>query len=43
LPGQAGTDIQAIEKNYISISILDYNLTADIARWSLYKEIFNCE
>jgi 5'-nucleotidase len=43
LPGQAGTDIQAIEQNYISISILDYNLTADIARWSLYKEIFNCE
>ena len=43
LPGKAGTDIKAIEQNYISISILDYNLTADIARWSLYKEIFNCE
>ncbi len=43
LPGQVGTDIQAIEQNYISISILDYNLTADIGRWSLYKEIFNCE
>ncbi|MDC0029744.1 5'/3'-nucleotidase SurE [Pseudomonadota bacterium] len=43
LPGQAGTDIQAIEQNYISISILDYNLSSDIARWDLYKEIFNCE
>ena len=43
LPDQVGTDIQAIEQNYISISILDYNLSSDIARWDLYKEIFNCE
>ena len=43
LPYQAGTDIQAIEQNYISISILDYNLSADLAHWDLYKEVFNCE
>ena len=43
LPNQVGTDIQAIEQNYISISILDYNLGADLARWDLYKEVFNCE
>jgi len=43
LPDQSGTDIQAIEQNYISISILDYNLSADVVRWDLYKEVFNCE
>ena len=43
LPDQYGTDIQAIEQNYISISILDYNLSADVVRWDLYKEVFNCE
>ena len=43
LPGQVGTDIQAIEQNYISISILDYNLSADIDNWDLYREIFTCE
>ena len=43
LPDQVGTDIQAIEQNYISISILDYNLGADLVRWDLYREIFNCE
>ena len=43
LPDQYGTDIQAIEQDYISISILDYNLSADLARWDLYKEVFNCE
>ena len=43
LPDQVGTDIQAIEKSYISISILDYNLSADTANWDLYKEVFNCE
>ena len=43
LPDQVGTDIQAIEQNYISISILDYNLSADFAHWDLYKEVFNCE
>jgi 5'-nucleotidase len=43
LPNQFGTDIQAIEQNYISISILDYNLTADLVHWDLYREVFNCE
>ena len=43
LPGQAGTDIQAIEQNYISISILDYNLSADTDNWDLYREVFTCE
>ena len=43
LPDQVGTDIQAIEQNYISISILDYNLSADIDNWDLYREIFTCE
>ena len=43
LPDQVGTDIQAIEQNYISISILDYNLSPDLAHWDLYREVFNCE
>ena len=43
LPGQAGTDIQAIEQNYISISILDYNLSADTDNWDLYRKVFTCE
>ena len=43
LPDQVRTDIQAIEQNYISISILDYNLGADLVRWDFYKEVFNCE
>jgi 5'-nucleotidase len=43
LPDQVGTDIQAVEQNYISISILDYNLSADLVHWDLYKEVFNCE
>ncbi len=43
LSGQVGTDIQAIEQNYISISILDYNLGADLAHWDFYKEVFDCE
>ena len=43
LPNQFGTDIQAIEQNYISISILDYNLSADLVHWDLYREVFNCE
>jgi len=43
LPDQVGTDIQAIEKNYISISILNYNLSTDTVNWDLYKEVFNCE
>lgn len=43
LPDQVGTDIQAIEQSYISISILDYNLGANEVRWDLYREVFNCE
>jgi 5'-nucleotidase len=43
LSGQVGTDIQAIEQNYISISILDYNLSADVTNWDLYREVFDCE
>ena len=43
LTGQVGTDIQAIEQNYISISILDYNLSADTDNWDLYREVFTCE
>ena len=43
LPGQVGTDIQAIEQNYISISILTYNLSADTDNWDLYREVFTCE
>ncbi len=43
LPGQVGTDIQAIEQNYISISILDYNLSADTDNWDLYRKVFTCE
>jgi len=43
LPDQIGTDIQAIEQNYISISILDYNLSADFVNWDLYREVFGCE
>jgi len=43
LPGQVGTDIQAIEQNYISISILDYNLSVDTDNWDLYREVFTCE
>ena len=43
LPDQVGTDIQAVEQNYISISILDYNLSADTDNWDLYREVFTCE
>ena len=43
LPNQTDTDIQAIEDNYISISILDYNLSVDTRNWNYYKEVFNCE
>ena len=42
-PNQTDTDIQAIEDNYISISILDYNLSVDTRNWNYYKEVFNCE
>jgi len=43
LPDQVGTDIQAIEQNYISISVLDYNLSADLVHSDLYREVFDCE
>ena len=43
LPNQVDTDIQAIEDNYISISILDYNLSVDANNWNDYREVFNCE
>ena len=43
LPNQHNTDIQAINDNYISISILDYNLSVNASNWNYYKEVFNCE
>ena len=43
LPNQVDTDIQAIDDNYISISILDYNLSVDASNWNFYREVFNCE
>ena len=43
LPNQIDTDIQAIDDNYISISILDYNLSVDASNWNFYREVFNCE
>tara|TARA_Y100001936_G_C16081409_1_gene678151 strand:+ start:795 stop:1544 length:750 start_codon:yes stop_codon:yes gene_type:complete len=43
LPNQLDTDIQAIEDNYISISILDYNLSVEATNWRLYREVFDCE
>ena len=43
LPNQVDTDIQAIEDNYISISILDYSLSVDANNWNDYREVFNFE
>ena len=43
LPNQVDTDIQAIEDNFISISILDYNLSVDASNWNYYREVFGCE
>ena len=43
LPNQVDTDIQAIDDNYISISILDYNLSVYPSNWNFYREVFNCE
>ncbi len=43
LPNQVDTDIQAIEDNFISISILDYNLSVDASNWNYYREVFDCE
>ena len=43
LPDQMDTDIQAIEDNFISISILDYSLSVDPTERSYYREVFDCE
>ena len=43
IPDQVDTDIQAIEDNYISISILDYNLSSDASNRNYYREVFDCE
>ena len=43
LPNQVDTDIQAIEDNYISISMLDFNLSVDANNWNDDREVFNCE
>tara|TARA_B100001113_G_C21001188_1_gene574964 strand:- start:14 stop:763 length:750 start_codon:yes stop_codon:yes gene_type:complete len=43
LPNQVDTDIQAIEDNFISISILDYNLSVDTSNLNYYREVFDCE
>ena len=43
LPDQVDTDIQAIEDDFISISILDYNLSVDASNWNYYREVFDCE
>ena len=40
LPGQQKTDIHAIHEKYISISILDYNLTANESDLDIYRDIF---
>ena len=43
IPNQEDTDIQAIENNFISVSILDYNLSEDVSNWNYYREVFDCE
>jgi len=40
MPNQTNTDIQAINEHFISISILDYNLTAAASDWGLFEEVF---
>jgi 5'-nucleotidase len=40
IPDQVNTDIQAVEGNFISISILDYNLTANEADWHIFETAF---
>jgi len=37
------SDIQAIEDKYISITILDYNLSVPEFNLDYYKEVFDCE
>ena len=43
IAGQTETDIQAIEEKYISITILNYNLSAPEFNLDYYKEVFDCE
>ena len=40
IPNQKNTDIQAVNNNFISISILDYNLTATDSNLGLFEEVF---
>jgi len=40
MPNQTNTDIQAVNNNFISISILDYNLTATASNNGLFEEVF---
>ena len=40
LSNQMNTDIQAVDEGYISISILDYNLTAAQSSWQDFEDIF---
>ncbi|MDG1185327.1 MAG: 5'/3'-nucleotidase SurE, partial [SAR86 cluster bacterium] len=40
MPDQVNTDMQAIKDNYISISILDYNLTATDSDWKIFETAF---
>ena len=40
LSNQMNTDIQAVDEGYISISILDYNLTVAQSRWQDFEDIF---
>ena len=40
MPDQVNTDMQAVESNFISISILDYNLTASESKFQSYEEVF---
>mgnify|MGYP001036295949 FL=1 len=43
IAGQTQTDIQAIEDKYISITILDYNLSVPEFNLDYYKGVFDCE
>lgn len=43
MPDQVNTDIQAVRNNFISISILDYNLTASESKFQSYEEVFTSE
>ena len=40
LSNQMNTDVQAVDEGYISISILDYNLTAAQSSWQDFEDIF---